>query len=137
MLFKDLLKNVDIEKALEALINIYPEEKTNIEKYKTVYNTLLNLNPTITFITIDISEYVEEITNEQSYNVSGFRDCEYFSLDMNDWSEWLHYEVNVEQLQQLSPELYLGLCLYEITFNGFTNEERESNISELNNIIYD
>ena len=51
-------------------------------------------------------------------------------------AEWLSFYVNEEDLKRLTKEEYIAHCLSEMTYLGFSDEDIDRTIMELDEIVH-
>lgn len=73
--------------------------------------------------TKDKEEYVNSLTT--------------WALDLTSWSEWMGMEVDEESLKAMTNEQFVCHCLWEMTFFGFKESQRNSMKRTLNKRIDD
>lgn len=146
MKFRDLLANTDWNEVRSSLTANYPEEKTALEQYQSVFDSLFRLAPRKTKMRICVEEvFREEIDKEPHVEVFGkdgtlnkylpdfhhFEDAagtEFansetsFALEMVPWEEWLDMELDAATLEAYSGSDIVAHCLWEMTFSGFDQE---------------
>lgn len=66
-------------------------------------------------------------------NLDDPSDTDYYSLSCSPWAEWLSTEIRPRDIKAHGKGNCLAAILYEITFNGFTEEETSNFIEEINN----
>ena len=136
MRLHELLKSVDIDKVLPIIVEYYYKDESNIEKveynFKRSYNELIN-----TEVEYYPSEYVDS-PGENSREIwiedeDGDSDIPYAR-----WTEGelkgslaLGKEIVLKCRKMLSNEELVAICLWHITFYGFTDEERMNYINSL------
>ncbi len=60
-----------------------------------------------------------------------------WALDLSSWSEWMGMEVDEESLKAITNEQFVCHCLWEMTFFGFKESQRNSMKQTLNKRIKD
>jgi len=72
-----------------------------------------------------------EIPDEEYEDVGGIDDDgERWALDFTPWAEWLGMEIHPESVHNYSPAEIVAHCIWEMTWNGFTEEEIEKKKNE-------
>jgi len=121
-----------------TLLDLYPDEKENIEGYQKMFNKLQLINPKLTDISIVVKWETDDFDNTKYVDVSGEyknpkTEEEQFSqaLEFTPWGEWLAMEVATESLQNFNELEIIAHCLYEMTFIGFEEEEIQEKIQNI------
>ncbi len=142
MIFKDLIvknKNAQIL-IIDLLVTEYPCQNKNIEKYYDLYNILLSLEPKenkqnmIISIKTLIDDFAEEEEKEKYPSVFGHEENDEdntFALELCEFSEWLGFKVCPVCLEEYGELTFIALCLYEMTFFGFTDKQIEETRNDL------
>ena len=134
MRLHELLKSVDIDKVLPIIVEYYYKDESNIEKveynFKRSYNELIN-----TEVEYYPSEYVDS-PGENSREVwieDGDSDIPYARWIEGELkgSLALGKEIVLKCRKMLSNEELAAICLWHITFYGFTDKERMNYINSL------
>ncbi len=97
-------------------------------KYERVFNELLTLVPADN--KNDCTIVIDKVTNgkdtEYYYSVSGVENgIEYieYGIEYCPWNEWLSYYVDDKLFNKMSNKKIVALCLCEMTWAGFTQDE--------------
>jgi len=121
-----------------TLLDLYPDEKENIEGYQKMFNQLQLINPEPTNISIVVKWETDDFDNTKYVDVSGKyknpkTEEEQFSqaLEFTPWGEWLAMEIATESLQNFNELEIIAHCLYEMTFIGFEEEEIQEKIQNI------
>jgi hypothetical protein len=141
MRLHELLKSVDIDKVLPIIVEYYYKDKSNIEKveynFKRSYNELIN-----TEVEYYPSEYVDspgensrEIWIEDEDGDSDIPYARWIEGELKG-SLALGKEIVLKCRKMLSNEELVAICLWHITFYGFTDEERMNYINSLASELY-
>jgi hypothetical protein len=71
--------------------------------------------------------YIARDKKEDIWHVSGFKINreEPFGLSFGSWDEWVSFNVIPQQVKDLGVAHYLAHCIYEITYYGWTEADRE------------
>ncbi len=146
MNFKELIvKNKEnIDQVLSKLIEYYPDfEEFFKGNILSVYNKLAYMeknNKAESFVIV-----VESVDNDEDedawFDVFGKKngDSDKYALELNDWSDWLNYEIDHRTLNNLGEIDTIAHCIYELTFFGTEEnmvKEREKLQEILENIDY-
>lgn len=141
MRLHELLKSVDIDKVLPIIVEYYYKDESNIEKveynFKRSYNELIN-----TEVEYYPSEYVDspgensrEIWIEDEDGDSDIPYARWIEGELKG-SLALGKEIVLKCRKMLSNEELVAICLWHITFYGFTDEERMNYINSLASELY-
>lgn len=113
------------------LLELYPDEKKNIEGYQKMFNQLQLLSPTPSEVIIvvkwetddfDGAKYVD-VSGKYKYNNSKTEKEQIpLAIGFTPWSEWLGMEVATESLQNFNELEIIAHCIYEMCFLGFDEE---------------
>lgn len=136
MRLHELLKSVDIDKVLPIIIEYYYKDESDIERveynFRRSYNELIN-----TEVEYYPSEYVDS-PGENSREIwiedeDGDSDIPYVRWIEGELkgSLALGKEIVLKCRKMLSNEELAAICLWHITFYGFTDEERMNYINSL------
>ncbi|RMF96990.1 MAG: hypothetical protein D6734_02945 [Candidatus Schekmanbacteria bacterium] len=150
MMFKELIDKYDWDEVCTAFLQLYPDQKKNIEGYKQVFRELKMLKPIVTKMRIIIKDVFDDydkkyyvhvfgkngILNKES-NPEQFKDDNLgnqevsYGIELTDWAEWLAMEIETESLARYSELDIIGHCLWEMTFYGFSQEEIRKQSAQL------
>jgi len=151
MKFKELIAKYNWDDVYSTFMQLYPDQKKNIEGYKQVFEELHTLKPVETEMRIIIEDVFDEYDKEYYAHVSGkdgtlnkesdpehFKDDEIgnqevsYGIEFTDWAEWLGMEIDHESLSRYSELDIIGRCLWEMTFYGFVQEDIKKAINTIN-----
>jgi hypothetical protein len=122
----DLVHRYTWDEIEPVLLREYPDQKRNVEGYRQVYDELLRLEPAANdeHVKIVIEYVTHGVTGEKFWNVSGVKpnNPQNYGLSFCRWEQWLGYYINRGTLRVLSEVEILAHCLWEMTWNGFTQE---------------
>lgn len=129
MKFKELVDKYTIEDALPILHSKYND--IDDSSYKRAFYRLTELDPMeSTKFKINVRHIKEawndpELEDEEYDDVTGIIDGEDipYAIEYVDWKEWLAMEITEESLQNYDEKEILSHCLWEMTWNGFSNEQ--------------
>ncbi|WP_435921536.1 DUF6557 family protein [Paenibacillus sp. DYY-L-2] len=131
--FEGILKKVDFEDVWVRLLSYYPDMSQTKVKYKTVFELLLSKTPekNVEEMIIHIDDVDYEINKSDDgiteYRVHGKNNSlewtGYWDISSSNWSEWLSFYINNTVLERFSKEQIVALCLYEMTWFGFSEEK--------------
>ena len=138
MKLKDIISQSDWQDVAIAIVTEHPCQRKNLEGFRIVFETLLLMEPTESEYQIRIERRTDGLDAEYSYlDVFGVKDDDEtnYSLVLTLWTEWLGMEVSKETGKDHSPSQIIACCLYEMTFFGFTEEQREQQEASLDESI--
>ncbi|WP_145048177.1 MULTISPECIES: DUF6557 family protein [Paenibacillus] len=132
IIFKKILDNVNFEAVWIKLIEYYPDMSQTKNKYLIVYESLLSHNParnieemTIYIDAVDSDDSINDGNNE--YRVHGKNNSldwkGFWDLSASNWEDWLGFYVDQQVLDNFSSEQIMALCLYEMTWFGFSEAQ--------------
>ena len=124
-----------------TLLNMYPDQKKNIESYKGIYAQLQQAVPLNTNMQIVLTQYFDEETNEKSnVDVSGFKETnpnESYAIEFVLWKKWLGMTITEIIMAQFNELEIISHCLYEMTFVGYSEEEIKEQFSGIKCAIHE
>lgn len=133
MTLKQLILNNTWPTISTVFIETYPDSEKSMAGYKTVFTKLVLLNPEETDISIVITK--EKDGDEEYIDVSGLHNHprnkeETYSqgIEFTPWRKWLGMDISKESLNDFSEAELIVHCLYEMTFEGFEEEDIENRI---------
>lgn len=140
--FEEILNKVDFEDVWVELVSFYPHMSQTKEKYKTVFESLLSNRPEQNveemIIHIDDVDYESEDKSEDGvteYRVHGKNNSlewtGYWDISSSNWAGWLGFYINNSLLENFSAEQIVSLCLYEMTWFGFSEKKILSRLENL------
>ncbi|GAA0178284.1 hypothetical protein SH2C18_13610 [Clostridium sediminicola] len=134
MLFNEVFNKSNFDEVYRCLIDNYDDVKPSaMEKIKKGYEDVSGLIPSDNKeeMTILIRAFEEE--GEKSYDVSGVEigKEELYSLVFDEWENWLGYKIDNKNLEDMTYSEITAHCFWEMTFNGWTIEERKNTINEM------
>lgn len=131
MKFYHLINSVENKDVLKKITEIY-DFANEPEGYKTVLETLREMKRS-SFCEFEI---VVDYVTDPKYLVAGenpyydmygrslnTEDKEHYALDFESWSTWLNMNVSNDSLTKFDYVTILAVCLWEMTFHGYTEEE--------------
>ncbi|WP_339322125.1 DUF6557 family protein [Paenibacillus sp. FSL W8-0194] len=100
-------------------------------QYLTVYKSLLSKDPAKNVEEMII--HIDKVDSDASlhedyveYRVHGKNNSSewdgYWDISANNWEEWLGFYIDHNVLERFSSEQIAALCLYEMTWFGFSEE---------------
>lgn len=138
MKLKEIISQSDWQNVAIAIVTEHPCQRKDLDGFRIVYETLLLMEPTESEYRIQIERRADMLDSEYSYpDVFGIKEGDEisYSLVFTPWAEWLGMDVSQETLEALSPSLITANCLHEMTFFGFTEEQRKQQEASLDESI--
>jgi len=128
MNFQELVASIDRDKFKEVMTNWHVEEDSQ-KRYLAFAEHLATLTPS--------KEEGELVVHKTDYGE--WEDIDVYikdgestnAIDFLDWEVVLGYEVNQQDVNDVSPELFVYSAFYDMTFDGFEEETRNESISAL------
>lgn len=132
---KDFVMEVTFDEVAEVLKKKYPNDWNTADNptgFELVFIVLQDTEPVSPedgmkiLITHMVQEWDDpELETEEYDSVSGYTeiDDQKWGLDFTPWAEWLGMEVHPETQDKYSPAEIVAHCLWEMTWNGFTEEQ--------------
>ncbi len=149
MIFKELIHKVDREKVKESLSNLYPDDsKKNLEEYLGMLDKLKEMRPDLVIrhssdrsmiIAVDWYPPEFEFEEEGHYRVHGYEHGKgiFWALEFSPWKKWLGWKVDERFIMIHGEADYVAHCLWEMSYNGFTEEELQERIDLLDGRVDD
>jgi len=130
MTFKELLSQSDWKEVWITLSGLFPEYVELMDSYRTAYDELKRLKPDDGNIRLFIGRY--DPHGVIPFYVLGFEDdCpKGVSLKFSLWEKWLGASVDESILSQYQQAEVVAICLYDMTWSGFSSEEVQAFRSE-------
>lgn len=132
------LKNLILEtkwKNIEPIIlKLYPEYKNDIEGFEMVYLQLKEIQPEESDYIINIEFTTPRFEGDEPYwDVSSIdkNDNKKYALDFVKWEIWLGSEIAKDVLNKFTNEEIISHCLFEMTFDGFSQNQIQEKKNEL------
>ena len=139
--FRDILFQVKLDNVKRILIRDFNIGKENVEDYENVFYQLLYLSSSEpNNIHININKQSDELGNIcNEWGVTGIDSdsTEKFSLELYNWSDWLNFMVDTENIHLLGKDFFIACCLKEMTIHGFKSEEIDKKYLEISSTSYD
>jgi len=134
--FKELLQQVKYENVEKVILKFYPDEKNNVEAggYREVFEELLDLKPK--FREKKWYIVIRKIIDEDGfyYDVSGkpANEEQLYGLEYTPWEEWLGFYIDSKNIpSDFTKEDIVAHCLWEMTWCGFSQDEIQKRIKEI------
>lgn len=130
MTFKELLEKADFERMFEYIAKFYPKTARSEDKkwYKKAYDILMTLTPKA-----DKGEYAR-VTNYKADNDEPCQEVHPWCMDLEGckWEHALGLELEIDDAVKDAPlDMIAGICLWHITFYGFTPEQQQEYFDSL------
>ena len=138
MKLKEIISQSDWQGVAIAIVTEHPCQRKNLEGFRIVFETLLLMEPTESEYQIRIERRADMLDSEYTYpDVFGVKEGDEisYSLVFTPWTEWLGMDICQETQEALSPSQITAYCLHEMTFFGFTEEQREQQEASLDESI--
>lgn len=141
-IFKEILRMVSFETVWNELIEYYSDMFQIKNKYLTVYESLFTQSPARNveemIIHIDVVDSNDSLNeNSIEYRVHGKNNSlewkGHWDVSASNWEDWLGFYVDQQVLESFSDEQIVALCLYEMTWFGFSEEQIKQNADNLEN----
>ncbi len=134
MILQTLFQRHTWDDVLPVLINLYPDQKRNSEKYEKVWKQLQTLFPEpASKMTLVFQNKYDEIEQESYTDVFCKKENQKYAFDFCPWEELLGMGISEHTLETYSGIEILAHCLWEMTWHGFDQEsiqERENEMSD-------
>lgn len=146
--FKDLLHKVEFDEVWDRYISYYPDYIDQKNYLRSIFNDLLlkdtstNEENMIIYIDKQESEHFSEYSfNDEveieEYRVHGKNNSTewlgYWDLSASKWDEWLGYFIDMKVLNRFRNEQIVALCLYEMTWFGYSEVDIANKLNNLGN----
>lgn len=128
---------------MPRLLELYPNETENLDGYKWTYTVELAKEPIFKKPTLFISiAYIDNVPEEENtyYDVNGISEedskkedawIQGYAIEYCLFNEWLGFGISEKLLTTYSEINIICHCLWEMTFVGFTTEEKQEAIDKL------
>jgi len=140
--FKDLIGRHHWLSIEATLISLYPDEGSQLEAYRKVFGHLMKMSPKPSNVTIrltQINDDEDDYVSVDGYYMDGRVDKQSgndaLALDFTPWNEWLDMVIDARSQKEFTELEIISHCLYEMTFNGFEEEEIKSQLDDLKRIV--
>lgn len=135
LIFKKLLQNVTMEDIETRFLELYPKEEYAISSYRKVLEKLNNIEireSENTIISIEDLNY-EHCGDLLAMDVCGIdvNTGEKFEIKYCLWKDWLSFLTKKEQLREVGIIDFVILCLREMTFVSFDEDEIQKKFEEI------
>ena len=120
--FKELLKKTPFEDVMGAMVKYWPDQQGSIEGYRNVYKTMLERKSQMVhgfhICGVYVDGYPVMVCKQKGSPI-------HYSCDGFKWGEINYMDVDKETLDRMPKEDIICGVLFEMTFNGFTEEDVE------------
>ena len=133
MTLKDLLETTPWQDIAITLVTAYPNQRKLLKGYQIVFETLKLMAPKDSDLTLHVV-YDDSDSEDGGHDVYGTKvdkPDERWGLLFVSWAEWLGMELAPETISTYSQCQIAAMCLFEMTFFGFTEDLREEKNQEL------
>ena len=138
MKLKEIISQSNWQDVAIAIVTEHPCQRKNLEGFRIVFETLSLMESTESEYQIRIERRADMLDSEYTYpDVFGVKEDDEisYSLVFTPWTEWLGMDICQETLDPLSPSQITAYCLHEMTFFGFTEEQRKQQEASLDESI--
>ena len=132
MIFKDVVDKSNFDDVYNCLVKSYEKVKNvGIDKVKRGYEDIKFLSYEVNKDGFTIVIELVEGDGKKYYTVLGLKSDEdvLYNLMFTDWEEWLGFEVAEKLINTMNFSEITAHCIWEMTWNGWTKEEREYNLA--------
>lgn len=131
MKLKELMKSVFWSKVREALLVCYEDAERSMDGHAFVFERLRVMEPENSKMVICIDR--ERDGDSDYFHVYGIRPGhdDSWSLMVCPFSEWLGFDVDEQVMVTMSEPEIVAHCLWEMTWIGFTDEQRSNYLAKL------
>lgn len=138
MKLKDLIQSTPWPNISSLFSEIHPDAEEDIDGYRSVFEKLLTMEPEVLDMSIVVSKEEDPSDGEIHIDVSGLynnpkSEEEHYSqaIEFTPWRHWLGMEISQESLNEFSEEEILVHCLFEMTYVGFSEEDIQKTMGEI------
>ena len=133
MTLKELLKTIPWQDIAIALVTAYPNQRKLLEGYQIVFETLKLMDPKDSDLTLHViyDDSDSEDIGHDVYGTKTDKPDERWGLLFVSWAEWLGMDLAPETISTYTPSQIAALCLFEMTYFGFTEDMREQENQKL------
>ena len=131
-----LIREIKFDDAFDRLCYYFPDQENSREEYESAFKELLNkkMRKTHNLNDLFICVKKEEYDGHEYLDTYGkmLRSNKRYGIEFCKWSDWVSMFIDRETLNSLSKEDIVAGCLFELTFDGFT----ESKVIEAKNKLF-
>ena len=133
MTLKELLKITPWQDIATTLVTAYPNQRKLLEGHQIVFETLKLMDPKNSDLTLHVvyDDSDSEDGGHDVYGIKADKPNERWGLLFVPWAEWLGMELAPATISTYTSGQIAALCLFEMTFFGFTEDLREEKNQEL------
>lgn len=133
MTLNELLKATPWQDIAITLVTAYPNQRKLLEGNQIVFETLKLMAPKDSDLTLHVvyDDSDSEDSGHDVYGIKADKPDERWGLLFVSWAEWLGMELAPETISTCTSGQIAALCLFEMTFFGFTEDVREEKNQEL------
>ena len=149
MTFYELIKSQHWLSIEHTLLDLYPDQKEIMEEYRSVFESLLIMQPVndemlivLTEIECDTddecqpkSAYIDVSGRKQKPELNSINDS--YAIEFVKWENWLGMKIVPETLEKFNALEIISHCLYEMTFCGYEQNEIQEQYASINKSIED
>jgi hypothetical protein len=133
---KELVIKTSFEDIWDVLIENYKDIVENHDQYNNVFKKLFVLEGAENIENIVIMIEKTGLDSEEVfYNVCGIKNLNEvmgrYNLSYMTWDKWLGYDVAGDTIAKYTPAEIVAHCIWEMTWNGFTEEQLQKRIEDL------
>jgi len=125
MILKDVFDQCSYDDVMLELLELFPDEITNEMGYLLALYEIEGTAPLASDKRLDLKWYTDEFDGEPYLNANCLRGDEVMGYSMMGmpWGETLGVEIPPLMLDQFKLVTICAMCLYEMTFMGYSDEE--------------
>lgn len=140
--FKDLLNAHSDADLMTTLFALYPDQVENRPGYEEVLFELRILQPQTPDYAILVEQVLAEdddLSEEDWVDVSGVKenDTMTYAIEYEPFEKWLGAEIAPESFIEFDEVHIAAHCLFEMTWPGYSNAERQSAFDAVMDIYAD
>src|SRR5690554_797093 len=130
MTLKTLIEKHPWPAIASVFLKTYPEAEASMAGYQQVFEKLMKMDSEAGNFSIIVKTVISD--DDHYVDVSGIhthpktKEDQYpQGLELTPWWQWLGMEISKESLQEFSEQEIIVHCLYEMTFEGFSEDAIE------------
>ena len=142
--FHSCIKTVDFKAVEKKLYGTFKEPDKVVQQLQRVYQQLMTMEPVAPEppVYLFLAQLTNEYTGRYPFDVFGIEEeaDEPFGLEIMPWREWLGlkvYEKTRSFVERLGLDEFVALCLRKMTVLGYSEEEIDAKVAELNEYEFD
>ena len=132
MNFKELISKYNHETILVRLIELYPDQKKSLKRYRKALKELSSLEVRTSKLELNVIKDYDE--DEQLYYamVDGKDEKgECWGIEFTDWNEWLGMKISLKSMREYNLIDIVCHALWEMTFCGYSQKKIKEESDEL------